>query len=109
MRAPSVEKTAVVLPPQQRIRPHLSKKLIAVMADSYSHLGRIAAHPIGASLCLALGYIVLCGAYIFLSGQIAAHVAGPVNQLRNIELLKGLAFVVLTGAAYIWFSAFLLK
>jgi PAS domain S-box-containing protein len=109
MRAPSVEKTGIALQPQEQIRPHLAKKLITVMAGSYSRLSRIAAHPIGASLCLALGYTVLCAVYIVLSGRIAAHVAGSIGQLHNIEVLKGLAFVVITGTAYFGFAAFLLK
>jgi PAS domain S-box-containing protein len=109
MRVPSVEKNGIALQPQERIRPHLAKKLIGVMAGSYSRLGQIATHPIGASLCLAVGYIVLCSAYIVLSGRIAAHLAGSVEQLHDIELLKGLAFVVITGMAYFGFAAFLLK
>ena len=79
------------------------------MAGPSSRLGRIVAHPIGASLCLALGYMVLCSAYIFFSGRIAAGLALSVEQLRNLELLKGLAFVIITGAGYFGFSAFQLK
>jgi len=79
------------------------------MAGSSTRLGRSAAHPIGASLCLALGYMVLCGAYIFFSGRIAAGSALSIDQLRNLELLKELAFVMITGAAFFWFAAFLLK
>lgn len=80
-----------------------------VMAGSSSRLGRIAAHPIGASLCLALGYMVLCSAYIFFSGRIAAGAAWSIDQLRDFELLKGTAFVIITGAGYFGFAAFLLK
>jgi PAS domain S-box-containing protein len=109
MRAPSIEKPSIALHRQERIRPHLARKLITVMAGSSSRLGRIAAHPIGASLWLALGYMVLCSAYIFLSGRIAAGAAWSIDQLRNLELLKGLAFVVITGMAYFGFAALLLK
>ena len=85
------------------------KHLIVAMANSSSYWGRSATHPIGASLCLALGYMVLCGAYILLSGRIAAGAAWSIAQLRDIELLKGLAFVIITGAAFFGFAAFLLK
>src|SRR5271167_1811289 len=109
MRTPSIEKTAITLHRQERIRPHLTRKLITVMAGSSSRLGRIAAHPIGASLCLALGYMVLCSAYIFFSGRIAASAAWSIDQLRDFELVKGLAFVMMTGTAYFGFATFLLK
>jgi PAS domain S-box-containing protein len=109
MRAPSVEKTAIALHRQERIRPHLARKLIKVMAGSSSRLGRVAAHPIGASLCLALGYMVLCSVYIFFSGRIAASAAWSIDRLRYFELVKGLAFVIITGAGYFVFAAFLLK
>jgi PAS domain S-box-containing protein len=109
MRAPSIEKTASASHRQARISAHLARKLIMVMAGSSSRLGRTATHPIGASLCLALGYMVLCSAYIFFSGRIAAGAAWSIDQLRDFELMKGLAFVMITGAAYFGFAAFLLK
>ncbi|MGD0615660.1 MAG: ATP-binding protein, partial [Verrucomicrobiota bacterium] len=74
-----------------------------------NRLMRIAAHPIGASLCLALGYMVLCSAYIILSGRVVEGAAWSIEQLHNLELLKGLAFVLVTGAAYFWFASHLLK
>ena len=92
-----------------RISSHLARKLIVAMAGSSTRLGRSATHPIGAALCLALGYMVLCSAYIFFSGRIAAGSALSIDQLRNLELLKELAFVMITGAAFFWFAAFLLK
>ena len=109
MSTASIEKTASAPHGQERIRPHLTKKLIMAVAGSSSRLGRIAAHPIGAALCLALGYMVLCGAYIFFSGRIAARAAWSIDQLRDIELLKGLAFVIISSAGYFGFAAFLLK
>jgi PAS domain S-box-containing protein len=109
MRAPSIEKLAIALHHRERIRPQLARKLITAMAGSSSRLGRMAAHPTGASLCLAVGYMILCSAYIFLSGRIAAGAAWSIDQLRNFELLKGLAFVIITGAGYFGFAAFLLK
>jgi len=109
MPAPSSAETAVATQHQARLGIHIAGKLVALMAGSTSRLGRLAAHPVGASLCLALGYMLLCSAYVFLSGFLAAGAAWSVDQLRNIELLKGLAFVLLTGAAYFGFAAFLLK
>jgi len=107
--APSTGQTARASQRQARIGVPIANKLIAVMSGSSTRLGRIAAHPIGASLCLALGYMVLCGAYIFCSGRIAADAAWSIDQLRSFELLKGLAFVIVTGLAYFGFAAFLLK
>ncbi len=94
---------------QARISSRLARKLIAAMAGSSTRLGRSATHPIGAALCLALGYMVLCSAYMFFSGRIPAGSALSIDQLRNLELLKGLAFVMITGAAFFGFAAFLLK
>jgi PAS domain S-box-containing protein len=94
---------------QARSSLHVASKLIAAVAGSSGRLMRIAAHPTRASLCLALGYMVLCTAYIILSGRVAASAAWSVGQLRNLELLKGLAFVLVTGAAYFWFASRLLK
>ena len=74
-----------------------------------SRLARSVAQPIWVSLGLALTYMVLCSAYIFLSGRFAAGSARSVEQLRNIELLKGLAFVLVTGFGYFVFAAILLR
>lgn len=93
----------------RRYQTAVHKHLIVAMANSSSRLGRSATHPIGASLCLALGYMVLCGTYILFSGRIAAGTAWSIAELRDIELLKGLAFVIITGAAFFGFAAFLLK
>jgi len=94
---------------QTRPGERMTVKLFAAMAHSTNRLSRIAAHPIGASLCLSLGYMVLCGTYVVFSGRIAAHEATSINQLRLFELLKGLAFVVITGAMYFGFAFFLLR
>lgn len=60
-------------------------------------------------MCLALGYVALSGGYIFFSGRVAANGAASTEQLRNWELLKGLAFVLITGAAYFGFAYHLLR
>lgn len=103
------EKTAIDSGRRARITRRVAGKLIAAVAGSSSLFLRIAAHPIGASLWLALGYMVLCGAYIFFSGRLAANAAWSLEQLRKLEMLKGLGFVLVTGAAYFWFASRLLK
>ena len=89
----------------RRYQATVHKHLIVAMLDSSSRLGRITAHPIGVSLCLALGYMVLCSAYIVFSSRIAARATHPYE----VELLKGLAFVAITGVAFFGFATFLLK
>jgi PAS domain S-box-containing protein len=84
-------------------------KLIAALAGSPAYLLRIAAHPFGASLCLALGYMVLCSAYIILLGQVAAYVSWSNEQLHKLELLKGLGLMLVTGVGYFKFASYLLK
>jgi PAS domain S-box-containing protein len=86
-----------------------ARTLASAVVDSSRWLGGLAAHPIGASVCLALAYMVLCSAYILISGRLAAGAAWSIEQLRHFELLKGLAFVLCTGAGYFWFAAALLK
>jgi PAS domain S-box-containing protein len=103
-------KIAIGAPNRRAASPlHVASKLIAAVAGSSSLLMRIAAHPIGASMCLALGYMVLCGVYIILSDRIAASAAWSVGELHNMERLKGLAFVLVTGAAYFWIASRMLK
>ena len=109
MRKPSTVTSTVDSQHQERVGARMAGKLVEVMSDSSSRLGRMAAHPIGASCCLALGYMVLCGAYIVFSGKIAAGEALSLDQLHHFELLKGLAFVIITGAAYFGFAVLLLK
>jgi PAS domain S-box-containing protein len=109
MTTPFVGSVAGPSSRQTRSTLHVAGKLIATVAGSSNRLMRIAAHPIGASLCLALGYMVLCGAYIILSSRVAASASLSVQQLRNLELLKGLAFVLITGAGYFVFASLLLK
>jgi len=84
-------------------------KLIAALAGSPAYLLRMAAHPVGASLCLALGYMVLCSAYIILLGQVTAHVSWSIEQLHKLELLKGLVLMLVTGVGYFKFASYLLK
>ena len=48
----------------------------------------------------ALAYMVMCGLYIVYSSRYAARVAESRFDLRNIETLKDMAFVLLTGLIY---------
>ena len=109
MRSPFAKSAACPSSRQTRSTLHVASKLIAAVAGSSSQLIRIAAHPIGASLCLALGYMVLCSVYIIFSGRVAASASWSIEQLHTLELLKGLMFVLVTGAAYFWFASHLLK
>lgn len=61
------------------------------------------------ALLLAAIYATIAGAYIWLSGAVAARVAGNVQDLARIERLKGLLFVATTAsllgvASYILFG-----
>jgi len=86
-----------------------ANKLITTMAGSPAYLLRIAAHPVGASLCLALGYMVLCSAYIILLGRVTARESWSIEQLHKLELLKGLVLMLVTGVGYFAFASYLLK
>lgn len=55
---------------------------------------------------LALGYVLVAGLYIGISGRLAARIARSVEELERIEHLKGYAFVVLTGLVLFGLSAF---
>jgi signal transduction histidine kinase len=57
---------------------------------------------------LALGYIFVCGLYIWLSGEVAVRLAGSVEALQTIELHKGWGFVLVTGIATFAATYFLL-
>ncbi len=53
--------------------------------------------PFRSAVVLAIGYVVVCTAYIVFSGQIAAAMAGTTEELEAIERVKGVAFIVVTG------------
>jgi len=65
--------------------------------------------PLAVSAILASAYVVLCGSYIFLSDRIAARMSDSVAALLRIELTKGIAFILVTGAAFFAFSYALLR
>lgn len=49
---------------------------------------------------LTLAYVVAAAGYILLSSQMAARVAGSVEELERLEQFKGTIFVMVTGAAF---------
>jgi signal transduction histidine kinase len=53
--------------------------------------------PLQSSFVVAIGYILICGSYIWFSGAIAAKLSSSIPALQNIELYKGLAYVTVTG------------
>lgn len=47
---------------------------------------------------LAATYVLIAATYIAVSGEIAAALASSLDDLRHVELVKGLVFVGVTGA-----------
>jgi two-component system sensor histidine kinase HydH len=66
-------------------------------------------HPLALALILSLAYVVLCGAYIVLSGALAAGLSETVHQLERVEKMKGLLFVFATGGLFFALSYTLLR
>lgn len=66
-------------------------------------------HPFALALILSLAYVVLCGAYIVLSGALAAGLSETVQQLERVETMKGLIFVFATGALFFALAFTLLR
>lgn len=63
-----------------------------------------AVNPGRRALVSALLYVLFCTAYIWLSGALAAQVAVDASQLAQIEVLKGTAFILVTGALFFLIS-----
>ncbi len=53
--------------------------------------------PLKTSVLLGCAYIFVCSLYILVSSSIAEKMSQSLPNLRNIELMKGLAFVFVTG------------
>lgn len=53
--------------------------------------------PLPAAIGYAAVYIILLSIYIWLSDTLAADVSATVEELKRIELIKGLLFVLATG------------
>lgn len=57
---------------------------------------------------MAIFYLVTAGAYILISSSLAGDQAASVEDLKRIEILKGMVFVVVTAAAMFGFNYLLL-
>ncbi|BBO67823.1 hypothetical protein DSCA_17530 [Desulfosarcina alkanivorans] len=53
--------------------------------------------PFRSAMVVSLTYVVLLFLYIYISGKIALQVSASAEILRQIELLKGFVFAVVTG------------
>jgi signal transduction histidine kinase len=60
--------------------------------------------PLKTSTIVAVGYILFCSLYIWFSGIVAVKMSHSIPSLYNIELYKGLAFVVITGIISFFFT-----
>lgn len=60
-----------------------------------------AMHPALTAALMSGAYLVVAGAYILVSSTFASEVSGSVEDLKRLEILKGLAFVV--GSALLLF------
>ncbi len=56
------------------------------------------------ALLITLAYVIPCILYIVVSGRIAARLAGSAMTLQRIELIKGIAFVIITGLLFFSFA-----
>ncbi|MBN1627406.1 MAG: HAMP domain-containing histidine kinase [Deltaproteobacteria bacterium] len=55
--------------------------------------------PLFLSVTISLGYIIIVSVYIWLSGVYAGVIASSLENLKHIELIKGLLFALVTGVA----------
>ena len=46
---------------------------------------------------LAGGYLLICSAYIWISDRIVADIAGSIETMQRLELVKGIVFVLVTA------------
>ena len=67
-------------------------------AERLSH--KLAMTPAMTAAVTAVAYMVMCGLYIVYASRYAAQVSESRFDLLNIETLKGMAFVLLTGLIY---------
>lgn len=56
--------------------------------------------PLAKSLRMALVYVVFCSFYILYSGMLAEAAAATTQQLKRIELAKGIGFILVTGFVF---------
>ena len=77
-------------------------------AEQAGDTGELPVRPAVLAITFAIGYALLCGTYIVLSGRLAARVSADVPELASIELLKGLGFVASTALLFFGFAWWLL-
>lgn len=58
--------------------------------------------PLRMAMAISLVYLAICAVYIAISSNMAADTAASVEELRSIETLKGLLFVLVTSAVFFW-------
>jgi len=66
-------------------------------------------HPLAVALVLSLVYMVLFGAFIFSSGLLVFEQAESLEHLRQIELVRGIGFVLVTGLLFFCLVLYLLR
>jgi signal transduction histidine kinase len=71
------------------------------VAAAASPVVRPAMRPAAVAAAMAGTYLVLAAAYILVSSTFASEVSGSVEDLKRVEILKGLAFVA--GSALLLF------
>jgi PAS domain S-box-containing protein len=84
-------------------------KPVAAMPSGLLWAGRLASHAAGLAGCLALGYVLLCGAYLWFAGRLTADAARDIERVRVLGFWLSVAFAVITGAACSGAMAFLLS
>jgi signal transduction histidine kinase len=62
--------------------------------------GRVSFSPTRRAFTSALIYMVLCVAYILISGRIALSSVTTMQELAAVEAVKGTAFIIITGLLY---------
>ena len=85
---------------------HVDQKTIPLSGLPFSTRPLIA--PRRLALKLSLIYILLCSAYIWLSGQAVASLSQNLTELQYFELVKGLLFVFFSGLAFFFVSSYFL-
>jgi signal transduction histidine kinase len=53
--------------------------------------------PLSISLIVSISYILIVSLYIWISGIYASEISSTLEKLKNIELIKGLIYAIVTG------------
>jgi signal transduction histidine kinase len=65
--------------------------------------------PLAVAALFGVVYVVLCGGFVFISSQLAFEQADTLEHLRQIELTRGFAFVLVIGILFFVFTLLLLR